>query len=147
MIYLQSTTPHYEIVSSELVSYIVPIYACAPGKAMLAFSSSELISRVLNSRLEQFTRHTLATKEALAAELAEIRRLGYAINRGEHVDSGLQAIAAPIFDHTGLPAASVCFYGFNDPEAMQAMTGALANLARTLSASLGFSPSIMELVG
>jgi DNA-binding IclR family transcriptional regulator len=146
-VYLDCTTLRNGEVAYELVSYLVPNYACAPGKAMLAFSDPEVIERVVNGPLVQFTPHTLASKDALTAELDAIRQQGYALNRGEHVESGTLAIAAPVFDHSGQPIASICFFGFTDPELMQSRVEPLLELAETVSASLGFSRTMLELVG
>ena len=131
----------------NLVSYVVPIYACAPGKAILAFSSPEVIETVLNQPLERFTRNTLATRDALSDELTRIRNQGYAVNRGEYSDNGTFAIAVPILDQTGCPIASVCFHNLRDEPHAEELIAPLIDLGHTISMSMGYSPTVHHAVG
>jgi DNA-binding IclR family transcriptional regulator len=146
-IYLECITKRNGDVLSELVSYVVPIYACAPGKAILAFSPEPAVEAVLAGPLVRFTQHTRATRAELEDELESVRRRGYALNRGEHYDNGRLAIAAPVFDQTRLPVAAICFFGFTDQESTEAMVPHLLSLTETVSASLGFSRALQELLG
>jgi DNA-binding IclR family transcriptional regulator len=146
-IYMESTTLRNGAVGSELVSYVVPIYACAPGKAMLAYSPQAAIDAVLDGPLVQYTPYTHATRDDLASELEKVRRQGYAVNVGEHQDTGSLAVAVPVFDQTGLPVAGVCFYAFADDAAMQKQIPALVQLGETISASLGYSQLTHAMVG
>ena len=59
----------------------------------------------------------------------------------------LSAIAVPLFDQTGLPVAAVCFFGFQDEQAMQKQVSPLAQLGETISASLGYRQLSHALVG
>jgi DNA-binding IclR family transcriptional regulator len=131
----------------NLVSYVVPIYACAPGKAILAHSSEEYIASVLNGPLERFTSNTLATKEDLFEELVTIRRLGYAVNRGEYADNGKIAIAVPVLDQTGCPIASICFHNLRDEAHAESLVEPLIELGRTVSTSMGYTPAVHHVVG
>jgi len=131
----------------NLVSYVVPIYACAPGKAILAYSSQEFITTVLNQPLERFTPNTLATKEALMEELVHIRDQGYAVNRGEYADNGKLAIAVPVLDQTGCPIAAICFHNLHDEHHAERLIQPLIELGRTVSMSMGYSPAVHHAVG
>jgi DNA-binding IclR family transcriptional regulator len=146
-IYLESTTPGKEDAMFNLVSYAVPVYACAPGKAILAFSPQEAIDAVLNGPLRKFTPQTLATREELADELARIKAQGYAVNRSEFYDNARLAAAVPLLDQGGLPVAAVCFYGVTDEEALNKLVEPLRALGEVISASLGYSQPMHELVG
>jgi IclR family acetate operon transcriptional repressor len=84
----------------------MPIYASATGKAVLAASPPHTVERVIDSRLSRFTRTTVADPAALRAELACIRRLGYATNNGEWRDD-VSAVAAAVVDAGGTPVASL----------------------------------------
>jgi DNA-binding IclR family transcriptional regulator len=131
----------------SLVSYVVPIYACAPGKAILAFSSQEFITTVLNQPLERFTPNTLATKEALMEELVHIRNQGYAVNRGEYADNAKLAIAVPVLDQTACPIAAICFHNLEDEHHAEQLIQPLIELGRTVSMSMGYSPAVHHAVG
>jgi IclR family acetate operon transcriptional repressor len=146
-LYLESTTLSHEYAMLGLVSYAVPVYACAPGKAVLAFSPAEAQERVLDGPLKKFTPLTLATREELSAELETIRSQGYAVNRGEHYDNGRLAVAAPILDQRGFAVAAVCFYGLPDEGELERVTPALVRLGQVISSSLGYSRSLGALVG
>jgi DNA-binding IclR family transcriptional regulator len=131
----------------NLVSYVVPIYACAPGKAILAHSSEDFISRILNGRLERFTPNTLATKEELFEEIQNIRRLGYAVNRGEYADNGKIAVAVPVLDQSGCPIAAICLHSLRDEQHAEKVIEPLLELGSTVSSSMGYSPSVHHVVG
>ena len=146
-IYLESMGPLKGYPFTNLVSYVVPIYACAPGKAILAYSSPDFIDSILNGPLRKFTPATLATKEELAEELQEIRRLGYAVNRSEYAYDGSLAVAVPVFDHTGSPIAAVCFYALSEEEQVTALAPHLLDLGRTISSSLGYNLAVHHVVG
>src|SRR5438445_645028 len=56
---------------------------------------------------------TITSAEQLAAELAEIRRRGYAVDR-EELYLGLVCVAVPVFDRFGAPMAAL---GVSGPSA------------------------------
>jgi DNA-binding IclR family transcriptional regulator len=66
-------------------------HATAAGKVGLAFGDAQLPA----GRLARFTDRTIADRERLEAELAEVRRRGYAQAEGER-EPDLNAIAAPV---------------------------------------------------
>ncbi|HEX5369572.1 MAG TPA: IclR family transcriptional regulator [Dehalococcoidia bacterium] len=146
-IYLESLTPQDDYAMYNILSYIVPVYACAPGKAILAFSSEDVRESVLNGPLKQFTPNTFATRETLSAELGRIRQQGYAINRGEYYDNNHLAVAAPILDYEPKPVASVCFYGISDEARLEKLIPSLLQLSDVISSSLGYRRGVRELVG
>ena len=74
----------------------MPMNATATGKAILAFQNGELVERILSQQLQSFTSNTKTDAKMLQAELAEIRKRGYATEQAEHV-TGLGTIAFPIF--------------------------------------------------
>jgi IclR family transcriptional regulator, KDG regulon repressor len=146
-IYLESMTISKDDAMFNVVSYAVPVYACAPGKAILAFSRQEAKEAVLRGPLKKFTPQTFATREELAAELDQISRQGYAVNRGEYYNNNHIAAAVPILDHAGEPVAAVCFYGMTDEETLRELVPPLLELGDVISASLGYNRAMRELVG
>jgi IclR family acetate operon transcriptional repressor len=60
--------------------------------------------------LERYTEHTITTPAALRAELARIRRDGYATAVAE-LEDGLVAVAAPVFGPGGGCVAAVSISG------------------------------------
>jgi IclR family KDG regulon transcriptional repressor len=81
------------------------------GKALLAFSPSDHVDRLLKDwKLEAKTPNTITSTDRLRTELAEIRRRGYAVNRGES-EVGVVSIAAPIRDVSTRCVAAVSVAG------------------------------------
>lgn len=69
----------------------VPPHTSALGKVLYAFDALPLPA----APLEQVTRHSIGSVDALQRQLAEIRRRGYATTR-EELEVGLNAVAAPV---------------------------------------------------
>ncbi len=96
-----------------------PATCTAMGKAMLAFETRALRSIVGDGPYPTPTEHSLASFDALVAELSEIQRRGYAVDRQE-LSLGLWCVAAPILGarHAQNGAVSVAAYGtgMDEPE-------------------------------
>lgn len=88
------------------VGALLPAYCVANGKAMLAFLPKARVDRVLRGKLRQFTPTTLTRKSELLAQFDDIRRSGYAVNRGEY-RADVWGVAAPIRDHTSFAVAAL----------------------------------------
>jgi IclR family acetate operon transcriptional repressor len=75
---------------------LVPLYATAHGKALLADSDERSLKTVFGSKkLERYTKTTITSVPALAKECARNRQRGYALDEAEYMD-GVRCIAAPI---------------------------------------------------
>jgi DNA-binding IclR family transcriptional regulator len=83
-----------------------PAYCSALGKSILAhLSEEELRDYLRHIELVRYTDTTITDEAALRAELAEIRRNGFALDREEHT-GGTACLGAPILLR-GRPVASV----------------------------------------
>ena len=110
------------------------------GKALLAFAPRSVREQLLSGwALPPKTKHTIVDLSGLRAELARVRRRGYAENRHES-ELGVVSVAAPIRDSTGhcIAALSVAGPAERMDEAHDAITEAVAVLARTTSKRLGW---------
>jgi len=111
------------------------VHATATGKVLLAFGGAELPE----GSLAALTPRTITNRAKLAAEVARIRRQGWAQTTGER-EVNLNAIAAPIWAAGGEPAAIL---GLQGPaprfgaRAMRAALGPLLEHAGAVSAALG----------
>jgi len=93
------------------IGFHVPMYSCAPGKAMLAaLPMDELNAFFRDVTLKRFTATTLATRVALEDDLAETRRRGYGVDRSEGMD-GIHCVGAVIVDQNRYPLAGVTVIG------------------------------------
>jgi DNA-binding IclR family transcriptional regulator len=108
---LEQVPGHHPVTVLGKVGMRIPIYSCAPGKAILAsLAEPELDPFFADITLKAFTPNTLATEDALRAGLLETREQGYAIDRAEGLE-GIQCVAAPILDKRGRPIAGITVIG------------------------------------
>jgi DNA-binding IclR family transcriptional regulator len=100
--------------SVRLVSHIgahVPLYCTSLGKALLAAADAGTRERLIAQQsFAPRTEHTHTTPESLRADLAAIRRRGYAIDDLENED-GVRCVAVGVVDHTGAPVAAISVSG------------------------------------
>jgi DNA-binding IclR family transcriptional regulator len=94
--------------NSSLVSRAgsrLPLYATGVGKAMLAFAPEEVVEDALVGA-RPLTKHTVVDRLRLRAELAEVRRCGFARTREETLP-GAAAIGVPILDASEMAVAAI----------------------------------------
>lgn len=86
---------------------LAPLYAVSGGKAILAFLPDVMRNEYLRAvSFERFTKHTIATKKALLAELDDVRKNGFAQSMEEYTP-GIVGIGVPILSSTGFPLGSL----------------------------------------
>ena len=79
----------------------VPVYAGASGLAVMAFLSNEERDAIIRrTRLAPLTSQTITEPYRLEHLLTNVRRLGYALTRGQRI-AGAVGIAAPVFGSGG----------------------------------------------
>jgi DNA-binding IclR family transcriptional regulator len=116
-----------------------PAFCVAIGKAILAFLPPEEIERIVPS-MKRHTRRTVSGKEQLKKQLEEIRKIGFAINRGEWQPE-LGGAAAPIRNAEGAVIASIGVTGplARLPEKKLVQVGRLVmGVAAEMSRRLGY---------
>ncbi len=78
-----------------------PAYCTGVGKAMLAYLPPDVLADALaRQSFHRHTPHTLASREALLAELQAIRTRGHAWDQEEH-EAGIICCAVPILSRQG----------------------------------------------
>lgn len=88
-----------------------PVHASGIGKALLAYFPKTQVDSILNvQNMTAFTDKTITDKEALVADLAQIRSRGWAIDDEERT-TGMRCIAAPIFNPFGEAIAGLSISG------------------------------------
>jgi IclR family transcriptional regulator, acetate operon repressor len=85
----------------------VAYHCSANGKVLLALGAGELPP---GRPLEALTSHTIVDRARLDAELARVRADGFATTVDE-LESGLTAMAAPVFDASGAAVAALSVSG------------------------------------
>lgn len=117
-----------------------PLHASASCKAILAFLPEEKRSSLVDAaRLERLTEHTIIHKTALLQAIRQVRKNGYAVDSGEHID-GVRCVAAPIFDRHTNAVASLTVTGPMTrwpPQELPGLGRLVREHADRVSASLG----------
>jgi DNA-binding IclR family transcriptional regulator len=122
------------------VGAILPMYATALGKAVLAYLPEAAHDDVVAAGLPKLTGRTISTTAALGRELEVVRERGYAVEREEAV-LGEVGIAAPIFGRMGAVVGSIGVAGPTERLSGRARETAVATAAgeaaRSISRDLG----------
>lgn len=88
-----------------------PVSCTGIGKMLLAFEPSERVQNWINQHgLPAYTATTITDPTEFMAELAEIRRNGFSLEREEY-EIGIRCIAAPVFNNTGEVVAAISVSG------------------------------------
>ncbi len=85
-------------------------HASAHGLIALAFGPPALLEQVLAAPLQTFTAATLTGAQILRDEVAKVRRQGWATAM-DQVLMGVNALAAPVFDHRGDLRGAIAIVG------------------------------------
>ncbi|MCF7973265.1 MAG: IclR family transcriptional regulator [Phycisphaerae bacterium] len=89
----------------------VLLHTSAPGKALLAFlPASEQAAILARLTLTRFNTRTITRKSHFKKELEQVRKNGYAVDRGEQLE-GVHCIGAPIMNQHGYPIAAIWITG------------------------------------
>jgi IclR family acetate operon transcriptional repressor len=87
-----------------------PMHAVSSGLVLLALLPPSTLDAFLARPLERFTDRTVTEPAAIRSRLADVRRDGYAWVHEEFAE-GLNSVAAPIEDRTGVVVAAVHMHG------------------------------------
>jgi len=99
------------VAAQNWVGQLTPLHATSSGKVLLAHLPTEVRKQLLDQAgLTRFTDRTVTARKSLEAELETARADGYATTVEEY-EEGLNAIAAPVRDHTGAVIAAVSVSG------------------------------------
>lgn len=142
VLYLEKIFGHNTTTSPSRVGGRVPAYCSGLGKAMLAFSSADTVQQVLHKGLSPQTPYTIVLERVFLAELAEIRRRGYAFDR-EEIRVGLTCIAAPVLNKNGSAIAAVSVTGTTTRFAPHSFVDQVRKAARAISDKASASKAIL----
>jgi IclR family transcriptional regulator, KDG regulon repressor len=123
-----------------------PLHATAAGKAILAYldDNAALDDALGSAPLTRHTPHTIVERTKLRGELARIRKQGYAVSRGEHVEL-VWGVAAPIHDHDGTVIASLSALGIAarlTPERIPRIASGVVATAAEISRLIGYAAPV-----
>jgi DNA-binding IclR family transcriptional regulator len=139
VLYLEKVASPSPVQALTRVGGRAPVHCVSTGKVLLAHQPAEEIERLCRAGLTKFTPLTLTTTAELSQELAKIREVGYAVNRGEWREE-VMCVAAPIHDHAGEVIAavglSVPAYRFT-ADRVPSLAGDVRATARQIGSQLG----------
>jgi DNA-binding IclR family transcriptional regulator len=118
-----------------------PAHCVATGKALLAWLGPSRLKELAAS-IERYTPHTIVEEAAFVREMERVRKLGYAVNRGEWRES-VAGIGAPIRDIQGQVIAAVGIsgpIGRLKPSMFKGLAGHVVAAAQGISVGLGANP-------
>lgn len=139
VVYVDKLDSPQPLLAYSTVGGRAPAYAVATGKALLAFQAPDYIDHY-GDAIHQHTSDTHVSLPALKQELADISRIGYAINRGEW-RRGIGGIAAPVFNGLDKVVAALGISGPLERLTVRKMAEyapVLQQTARQLSAHMGY---------
>ncbi len=128
----------------------VGLFAGSASKLILAYSSPEVLSTILNSSdLDAQAPKSLAERNEFLKKLEEIRLQGYAISVGER-DPDAFGISVPVFDSENDLVGALCIGGpvsrFTDENSQHCLRH-LRDGAKKLSGQLGWNGLIKHVSG
>ena len=141
VIYIDKIEPARAVRMITRVGATNPLHCTSVGKAIMAFLPEEKVDELFKRiRYERFTHRTIATPEALRAELEKTRRRGYAID-DEEIEDGLRCIAVPLLDAQRQPVAAVSVSGPSfrvTAQKLPAIANHLLQCVRGISMDMGY---------
>jgi DNA-binding IclR family transcriptional regulator len=115
------------------------LHASAHGLVALAFGPPHLLDMALTRPLRRWTPHTLSDPASVRRQVEQVRRQGWA-TAVDAVQIGVNALAAPVFDHRNVARGAVALVGasqFIPAEPSAAQIDLVATAAAQASRSLG----------
>lgn len=110
-VHVQQALGSAAVATQNWVGQLTPLHATSSGKVLLAFMSEEQCNAILDKTdLQAFTEHTTTSRRALLEQLRQVREDGFA-TAYEELETGLNAAAVPVRDHTGAVVAALSVSG------------------------------------
>lgn len=120
---------------------VLDLHASAHGKVALAFGPLGLLERCLAKPLKAWTPQTICARPALERATSEVRKRGWAIAPNQ-VLTGVNGLAAPVFNHHGDYAGAVAIAGSVQhitATPSPAQVRAVVTAARSISKKMGWA--------
>lgn len=138
-LYVDQVAASSALQSHNWVGQRIPLHATSNGKVLLSEMTDEAVHAAVRE-LPQLTDKTITDRDKLAAELAHVRQVGYALANNE-LEVGLSAAAAPIRNVRGDIVASLSVSGPSfrlTDERMAAVIPSVLAAANEVSHRLGW---------
>jgi len=117
----------------------LPLHCSGVGKVLLSYADPDLAREVLGGELRRFTARTVTGPDALRRELAECRRTGRALVRGELTEDA-DSIATRIMNGQGRVVAALSVVVRTGSVRPQAVLPSVITSGLAISRTLGWRP-------
>ncbi|HLJ60322.1 MAG TPA: IclR family transcriptional regulator [bacterium] len=128
--------PSDMLPSFDWIGHRAPLHRGAAAKALLAHLRDDEIAAYLEE-----TPNSVPDRSTFWDQMQQIRKLGFAVNRGE-VDPTVYAVGAPIFNAEGRCCASISIAGYQEDfseQRIREFSQLVIEAAQGISRRLGFS--------
>lgn len=140
-VHVQQALGTAAVASQNWIGQLTPLHATSSGKILLAHMSEEQLTATLDTTgLRPYTEHTVTSRKELLKQLAKAREEGLA-SAYEELETGLNAVSAPVRDHTGAVVSAVSASGPAyrlDQEKIERVTEDLQTAAARISKRMGW---------
>ncbi|MCO5081064.1 MAG: IclR family transcriptional regulator [Rhizobiaceae bacterium] len=123
---------------------LMQFHSSAQGLLGLGFGPERLLEQQRWVKLERLTDHTLTDYESLLRRVEQVRRQRWSVSP-ETMLVGINALAAPIFDHGGQLVGTIAIVGsvqFVPPTPYPEQIAAVTEAAARISQALGFEQTL-----
>ncbi len=110
VVYLEVIESPQRVKLAAVTGQRLPAFSTASGKAILSFLPEEIVQPLLVRGIPQYTQRTLTSPGDLTEDFYRARERGFAISEQEFED-GINAVAAPVFNASHQPLASISVAG------------------------------------
>jgi IclR family transcriptional regulator, acetate operon repressor len=130
------------VTTHNWVGQRTPLHATSSGKVLLAYLPEAALAARLAAPLERYTQNTVTDPRKLRKQLDAVRKDRFACTV-EELETGLNAVAAPLFSDTGQVVGAISASGpsYRLTEArLREVAAAVRAAAEAVSGRLGYSP-------
>jgi len=144
VVYIEIAESSHPVRAYSRIGRHTPAHCVATGKALLAHAPPSVVAEAaeMAARLGPLTPRTIISQAALEEELTRVRRLGYALNRGERSEA-VRGVAAPIWGFDGRAIAAVGIAGPAErlkPATMRQLAPVVMDAAAEITRRVGGLP-------
>ncbi|MCC9198520.1 IclR family transcriptional regulator (plasmid) [Arthrobacter sp. zg-Y820] len=140
IVYIEKMDSTHPVRMVSRVGGTMPAVLTAIGRAILAYSSDEVVAKTLADT--KFQLGDIVQEAALMEEIANARRLGYSLDLEEN-EPGICCVGAPVMDASGRPVAGISVSTPSerfDRSAVDSFGLLVRKTADDISESLGYLP-------
>lgn len=135
--------PHGSVDTMLRIGKDAPMHSTGSGKILMSAMTVNRVDQILDKNgLVRLTAKTLTSRDALLAELEQVRTQGYAMDN-EECEIGHRCVSVPLYDYTGTVAAAISAFDsvelLTDAYIEKTVLPGLRELSEKLSFRMGFS--------